>query len=98
MDVQFTKGPWSYTVPAGEEYAPFVLTSDGGDPLDAGTLVGGNAEAIANAALIASAPDLLAALEEWLTVGNDMKARRAVREKARAAIAKARLSQPPEHG
>lgn len=44
----------------------------------------------ADAHLIAAAPELLEALEEWLTVGNDLKARKAVREKARAAIAKAR--------
>lgn len=43
----------------------------------------------ADANLAAAAPDMLAALEEWLTVGNDLKARKAVRENARAAIARA---------
>lgn len=38
----------------------------------------------------AAGPVMLEALEEWLTVGNDMKARKAVRDKARAAIRRAR--------
>lgn len=46
-------------------------------------------EAEANARLIAAAPDLLSVVQDWLKVGNDLKARTAVRERARAAIAKA---------
>ncbi len=40
--------------------------------------------------LILAAPELYAVVEEWLLVGNDLKARKAIREKARSALAKAR--------
>ncbi len=44
----------------------------------------------ANANLIAAAPDLFAVVEEWLTIGNKLSERRTIRDKARAALAKAR--------
>lgn len=35
------------------------------------------------------APDMLSIIKDWLLVGNDMAARKAIRERARAAISKA---------
>lgn len=41
------------------------------------------------ARLMAASPEMLSVLQDWLLVGNDMAQRRAIRERARAAISKA---------
>jgi len=89
-----TEGEWSVTVVGGSYKQPYLIQVGDktiaqcfGNQLEPdATSIG---EARANAALIAAAPDLYAVVVEWLGVGNDMSARRAVRERARAAIAKA---------
>lgn len=52
------------------------------------------AEAEANSCLMAASPDLLSALRDSLYIGDDELLKAAIREKARAAIAKA--TQPQE--
>lgn len=81
--------PWDWTgTPQyeGGAFHCYIVDSTG---RKIGAVWGPSAEKIARAHLWATAPDLLEVVEEWLTVGNDLKARKAIRAKARAAIAKA---------
>lgn len=82
-----TPGPWRVGV-AGPNMCPTVGTEGG--LMTAMVVHGEDHPTEANARLIAAAPDLFAVVEEWLAVGNDLAARKAVREKARAALRKAR--------
>jgi hypothetical protein len=61
----WTPGPWTAHVPNSAENLPFVLTSDGGDPLQPETLSEPN-QVEANARLIAAAPELYEALAEFV--------------------------------
>lgn len=86
-----TPGPWQAT---GAEPADGVdcWWLIGADRRDIGTINGGQGDATpqANARLIAAAPDLFDALEGMLEMhGSDIE-EAAARQKARAAIAKAR--------
>jgi len=96
-----TEGPWSYEVrPNHAGPAPrYVITSETTDRIAVISERGGAASPEANARLIASAPDLLEALElcaDWLStefetdIEGDNFHSREILDPARAAIAKAK--------
>lgn len=84
-----TKGPWHVSEKAMK---PIIYDADGWAIADARTFHGkhGDDEAIANANLIAAAPDLLAALCEYMIMGvGKCTIGKATADKALAAINKA---------
>jgi hypothetical protein len=106
-------GPWRFTNPHQEIFAPNGKSADGSNGVTVGEVHGDfkYAQDLANARLIAAAPDMLAALKE--TKRGDMlsdativleqaghqclaKALRKMRDEARAAIAKAEGAPHPQ--
>ena len=93
MSAQHTPGPWRVftTLSGGQIIGIGELTGDGVADCGFGVWRGGSEEALANARLIAAAPDLL----HWLTVlvetygGPDPRRDAPNLKSARAAIAKA---------
>lgn len=101
MAEQFTPGPWKLgnadifvDGDDGDDRVICAIGTAGGFRSSVYSPIRANKpEGKANARLIAAAPDLYAVIEEWLTVGNNLADRKAVREKARAALSRASLVQ-----
>lgn len=81
-----TPGPWRFTVADGVPDAIVASNSDIGSAPVAKIVLGTEHEA--NARLIASAPELLAALQEIEQMAATFKSLGAIRNRARDAIAK----------
>ena len=95
LPIKHTPGPWFVTRHATPDHSPqFGIYDEYGRGRDIATIYGANAEA--DAALIAAAPALLAALVDLLTIANERGAMLGLDEggpvldNARAAIAQAR--------
>lgn len=92
-ETKHTPGPWVIR-PRNNPHEWDVVkfdTSAGDDPWFIAAVFDGAEGRLSadNARLIAAAPDLLEVVSDWLDVGNSMSGRRIIRERARAAIAKA---------
>ena len=90
----FTPGPWTQAVPPSSSLSTIrYIEADGFTVADINAGCGEipQAEALSNARLIASAPDLLAALEK--IDANTAESVEWIRRVARAAIAKAKGAQ-----
>ena len=95
-NAQHTPGPWHLSECAGQTTDAGICAESGLHITDVGGYGMRDDQNEANARLIAAAPELLAALECLVAVGNpsaDPLVMFAATEKARAAIAKA-LGQP----
>lgn len=86
MSAPFTAGPW-YISPFEIKNGRAVRFIMAVDNFPVACLYGRTEIDDRNARLIAAAPDLYAVIEEWLAVGNNLADRKAIREKARAALA-----------
>ena len=82
-----TEGPW--TVVGPDEHGRMEVQAPGGYVVTPGSDAVADGEPEANVALIAAAPDLLAALEELVARREWLGTEAPVLERARAAIAKA---------
>jgi hypothetical protein len=88
--VKHTPGPWQIEGRYEGDLGALYLSTMHPMPIfELQPLVGSRDVHLANARLIAAAPDLLEALMELRFVGNDMEKRRKARAKADAAIDKA---------
>lgn len=96
-----TPGPWRVEVGDDpDKWADFfpVVLADEGEVVGVEGIYSGNRDVdIANAYLIAASPELLEVLEEFVNVYgvDDVHRWMQVRDKARAAIAKATLGETP---
>jgi len=98
MKATHTTGPW--VIQSENQYNPPVVRSVGSGLQVAEVFGDGRATRAANASLIASAPELLAALEKFMVSWNDETGARMERlfgtfavNRARAAIVKAKGGQ-----
>jgi hypothetical protein len=93
-DLKHTPGPW--IIRQGDEWTNSIVTFDGvntlGEPMywEVASYNLRRKECRANANLIASAPDLLEALENWINALDDPSDWMKCRDDAKKAIAKAK--------